>query len=410
MADSSASASHALAIQPILNGSLEHIADQILYRARAEDSQAEIASALQASTRVAFSAVYEIGLERLVGERTLLLTAPDLWVSQPEHIPVPADHLLLELPATVLADSSAPDAMARLQDKGFRLCLREQDFCRLSRPLLRPVDVIRSDIRQRQQPPADPGWMQSESLHLASFIENSDQLSIAQAAGFDWFQGFVFSLPVVIGQTPRQRKSNSHVEYRLLGLLASDDAPQKEIEALLAQHPSLAAVIMKQANSAALRRQGGAVDALSQALGLIGVARLRALVASFMVSSDDPIRSMQARQLLVRAGMASDLAERIASIPSDVAFTLALFSRLDVFEGQPLNELIRDLPFSSVARDALLERQGDLGRFLTLMDQFESGQIDQFSATALEMLNESFIKANCWADQWLTAVAGDNGV
>jgi EAL and modified HD-GYP domain-containing signal transduction protein len=132
----------------------------------------------------------------------------------------------------------------------------------------------------------------------------------------------------------------------------------------------------------------------------IGSERLRTLISTFMLSSNEPIRALQARQLLVRAGMASNLAERIASVSSRIAFSIGLFSRLDAFEGQPMEELVRDLPLSEEIRRALIHRDGELGKLLRVLDDFEAGQVDKFGGKALSMLNEDYLRACAWADQW----------
>jgi EAL and modified HD-GYP domain-containing signal transduction protein len=400
-------AGYGIALQPLCNRGLEHIGDKLLYRDSAMAKQANVQDALLASARACASVMFDIGLHELVDDRFLLCTIPEEWFFNPQSILYPPDQVILEVVDSVWEHDQAPAGLARLQEAGFKVVVDAAQAESLKARLVNPPDIIKTDFRESQSPNPAFESAASRPLQMATFIETSEQLQQARQAGFDWLQGFVFSLPVVIPQTTHRRSGNRAVELQLLAQLSDDDCSLPELEPLLAQHPNLAVVVLRQANSAAFAPRSRSIETLGEAVMRIGSERLRTLISTFMLSSNEPIRALQARQLLVRAAMASNIAERIASISSRIAFSIGLFSRLDAFEGQSMEELVRDLPLSGDIRRALIHRDGELGKLLKVLDDFEAGQVDKFGQKTLSMLNEDYLRACAWADQWFRDDSGE---
>ncbi|MEE4297000.1 MAG: HDOD domain-containing protein [Wenzhouxiangella sp.] len=394
---------HGIALQPICDGALRHVGDKLLYRESSTAQAANVNDALLATARACSSVLFDIGLPQLVGDRFLLCTIPDEWLHDPEAILYPPEQTILEFADDALKTPEAAKAVARLQSLGFRIAMDAGAYAACRQQLAAPPDVIKTDFRKSQTRSAGdvPASSGSGPVEMATFIETAEQLEQARSAGFDWLQGFVFSLPVVIPKTTHKRSGNRAVELQLLAELAHEDFSLRQLEPLLAQHPSLATLLLRQANSAALGPRGRTIETLSEAMMRIGAQRMRTLVSTFMLSSNDPIRSIQARGLLVRAAMASNVAERIASISAPVAFSVGFFSRLDVFEGQPMEDLVRGLPLSTPVTRALTHGEGELGKLLRILDEFESGRTSGLGEPAISMLNEDYLRATAWADSWL---------
>ena len=78
----------------------------------------------------------------------------------------------------------------------------------------------------------------------------------------------------------------------------------------------------------------------------------------------------------------------------------SLFSNLDALMDQPLNEMIKPLPFSEDIKSALIDHQGNLGHLLKCTVAYEAGDWDNVSCTGL---NDSDIKS-CYLEslQWAT--------
>lgn len=392
---------YGIALQPVCDSELRHVADKLLYRESPLANRANVQDAILATSRSSATALFEIGLQDLVGDRSLLCAIPKQWVLEPDLILYPPEQIILEIPQGEFSSTRCWAAVRELQNRGYRIALDREIVCRPEINTLSQVDVVKTDFRRHQTPLVLPAWGEAPPIQLAGFLETSDQLDQARKAGFDWLQGFVFSLPVMVKRAARRRSGNRVVEIQLLAMLADENLEFHDLEPLVAQHPSLATRLLRQVNSAAFARLRTPINTLSEALVRLGTQNIRMLISSFIISSDDPIRSFQARELLIRAAMASNVAERVASVSPSVAFSVGLFSELHLFEGQSMDELVQDLPFSDEIQSALLKREGELGKLLRILDAFQSAELQGLADHTISMLNEDYLRAVTWADSWL---------
>jgi EAL and modified HD-GYP domain-containing signal transduction protein len=104
-----------------------------------------------------------------------------------------------------------------------------------------------------------------------------------------------------------------------------------------------------------------------------------------------------------------ELLAEASGIPDvDRAFLVGLFSVLDAMLERPMEQILRSLPLAPDIVDAVLRRQGDLGRILRGVIEYEKRNWD--AAYAAIQLNESLIqdayrKAVAWSLTTLTGLA-----
>ena len=70
-------------------------------------------------------------------------------------------------------------------------------------------------------------------------------------------------------------------------------------------------------------------------------------------------------ELLGRAGTCPETPETL--------YTLGLFSALDAVLDLPMDTIVRKLPLSAGVADALIDRSGHLGNYLSLVELYERG-------------------------------------
>lgn len=404
MTEASNDPAYCIALQPVCDRGLKHVADKLLYRANAEAGAAVIADPLRATMRSFYSAVYELGMKQLVGERLLLFTAPLEWVEKMALFQLPSEQLIAELP---LSSTSRPfdlDILNRLREKGYGIAVDADAFDLVDELAPDAVDLIKIDVRRADAEQLKARFAGRGARLMATFVEDQQALDDARACGFDWYQGFVFSPPFQVRHSKRKRFSNRGVELQILAELASTEMDVDRLESALAQHPDFCMLLLKQVNAAAFARGERRVESLRESIIILGQERIKTLAAILLLSQNDEVKEIQIRTLLTRAAMARRVAERVRSLDPALAFTLGLFSRLDALEQMPLEDLIDGLPFSSSVRDALLAREGEMGRLLDLLDAYEFGEIEQLSPSVLVKLNDDFVHAAAWAEKWMVRI------
>ncbi len=392
---------YCIALQPICDRALHHVADKLLYRSHCGADVASIDDPFLATIRSYSTAIYEVGIENLVGERMLLFTAPLEWIEKTGFFELPVEQLFAELTLDFFESPTALDAIQRLRAIGYSIAVQQSVFERYPEIPTHLIDLVKIDSR-RPDTLALAARFKGQGLCLmATFVEDQATLDRVRAAEFDWFMGFVFLPPMQVRESGRKRRSNRAVELRLLAELSSNEIQFEQLEALLAQHPHFCVLLFAQVNSAAFARGHRRIESLHEAVVRLGLERIKTIASFLLLSRNDPIKAVQVRMLLNRAALAARIARRVRSIDPQTAFTLGLFSRLDAFEGVPMPALLQGMPFSVPMQQALLERGGEMGRLLAVLDAHESGDVSRLSPAVVATLNEDFVHAVAWTEHWL---------
>ncbi len=388
---------YSIALQPICNASFTHVADELLYRAQAEATHAQIEDPLRETARACAMAFYEVGLHALVGSRLLFFSATREWIDDPDIMPLPKTQLVARVPPALLHEANAEAKLRELHRLGYRFAIDDQTLASWGEGALDAASFLKVDMR-RPEALSLPHRYGREGLSLlAAFVEDRETLEQARQAGFDLFQGYVFSPPNQVKAPDGKPTSNRVAEMQLIAELATQQPSMARLENLLAQHPHLTLLILKQLNSAAYgqRRE---INSLREAILMLGMDRIRSMAAALCLSRNDAIQKVQLREVVIRAATCRNLARRLRNVDDAAAFTLGLLSRLDAMEGRPMAAILEGMPISEQLRSALLLRQGDLGQLLVVVERFEAGLYLGKSDRLVSMLNEAYVKAVAWAE------------
>ncbi|NOG31151.1 HDOD domain-containing protein [Halomonas sp. TBZ9] len=189
---------------------------------------------------------------------------------------------------------------------------------------------------------------------------------------------------------------------QLLAELALTEPDHARLESLLAQHPHLCNLVFRQLNSAAHANLVRPISSLREAIQLLGTQRLTSMAAALSLSRNDPVQRLQLRQVVIRAGVCRQIAKRLKDINESTAFTLGLLSLIGQVEGESMQSMIGSIPLADEVKQALLTREGSLGKLLLLVERFERGELERLSAKIIALLNEDYLAAVAWAETLLS--------
>lgn len=392
---------YCIALQPIFDPDFKHVADELLYRSHDGAVSADITNPLVATARACSAAFYEIGLDALVGSRQLYLNVSEEWLAQPDLLPLPTHQVVIQLP-DACCNLNTVSNLRRAKEQGYTLAATATWALESDKDLLGLIDIICVDVRKdydilRLQ------QLQSQGCQLlAAFIETTESLVKAQADQFDLYQGYFYALPQAIPSQGRgPRKGNRAADMKLLKTLYSADVALQELEHLIVQDPHLCTLLFRQVNSASERRKHS-ISSVSQAIMLLGLDKIRALTATLVLASNEPIKRLLVLQMLIRAQMARQLAVHLNKIDPDMAFTTGLFSMMDQLEGVDLKVILDESAMDKQVKSALLEYKGDLGKLLKIIESFESASLEKRSLKQVEMLNHTYLTSVAWAQEMMT--------
>jgi c-di-GMP-related signal transduction protein len=148
------------------------------------------------------------------------------------------------------------------------------------------------------------------------------------------------------------------------------------------------------------------VTSFSQALMILGRQQLRRwLNLMLFAARQDDVRSpMLLARVAVRARALEMLARArgLDKLTQEQAFMTGMFSLLGVLFGMPLPEVLAPLSLSDAVLGALIERKGELGALLRLVETAEQGNFDSLAAQLDSMqasvadFNAVMVDANRW--------------
>ncbi|GGW36307.1 MULTISPECIES: EAL and HDOD domain-containing protein [Halomonadaceae] len=389
---------YTIAIQPIVNVQLQHVADELLYRGNASAGNAVILDAVQATARACAVAIYEIGLDKLCGQRQLFINASHDWLLNPDLAGLPADQIVIEILEDTQPSEPLTDALRRLKKQGYRLALDDVEPNSANQGLMPFADIVKFDISVGL--PID----MITSLHrqgytlLAERVETHDEFEQCKALGFSLFQGYFYQRPQI--QTTRtQRHSTSRAnQMQLLAQLYSDRVRLPALSTLIARDPYLLNAVFKRANSAGKAAQRPAYKLLD-CVHIIGLKELRTLVSIVMLAGNNPASKVNLINGLTRAFACEALAEQ-RGLDAEEAFIVGLFSRMPVILGIELEVMLQELPLSQSIHKALASYAGALGQLLVDIAACEQGAV--LTSVPAEFMLKAAAEARALMDSQLS--------
>ncbi|WP_329958144.1 HDOD domain-containing protein [Janthinobacterium sp. EB271-G4-3-1] len=273
---------------------------------------------------------------------------------------------IFRLPAQLAGDKQLQKKCRQWRDAGYRILLDGADAG--------PVAAAQVDARALSFDAAGarPALHQLLPLpgpHLAYNIADGGQIAALQELGVSWFAGD-YALQHARQQGEPEDATSRRRLMSLLGLLARD-ADAHELEVPLKQDPALSYHLLKLVNSAAFGFTAP-ITGFSQAITLLGRRQLQRWLQLLLYARQQDDGKIHA--LLPLAAVRAAQMEALCQLrggdreAQDLAFMAGVFSLLDVLLGMPMEEIIATLNLAPEVSAALLERNGELGTLLALVE------------------------------------------
>ena len=358
--------------QPIVDRDGSVVAFELLYRSSRPDHGA--VTGHQMTANVLLGAM-SIGVDQLVGRRTMFCNADRSFLLSETPVMLPADQTVIEVLETVVIDDDVVAACAELVGAGFRLALDDFVWVDGAERLLAMATFVKIDMQALSR---------EEVLELASRcrpygvqmlaekVETEDDVAWARAHGFELFQGYAIARPALV--QGRSIGTSVLTQAKLAATLLTEDLDFEEIEDVLRHEPGLVVQLLQLASIGASRGIRRPVRTVREAMVLLGTARIRQWVALTILNSSgghdtgpDGLATA-----LTRARMCELLARSRGLSEPEFAFTAGLLSSLDLLLGVPADELADTLEISAELKRAAFDRQGEVGDLVSEVMGYEA--------------------------------------
>ena len=392
--------------QPIFDSNLKVIGYELLFRSSNlgafDGTDGDIAT-----SKLINNALMEIGLDEVVGEVPAYINfTKDLIVNGVVEL-LPNDRVVIEILETVEVDQELIDGVKVLAAAGYIIALDDFTFSDEWIPLIELAHIIKIDVMMHaiENVRKQLGHLQGcQAKFLAEKVETQDEYDMLKNEGFDYFQGYFFSKPVVL--SAKELSSDNVSLLRLLAELQKPDVEIKDIEKLISHNVTLSYKLFRYINSAAFAVKAE-VTSIKQIVVYFGIQRLKDWVSLMALSGNQDKPTELIHTGLVRAKMCELIADETDVDDKDSYFVVGLFSILDALLDQPLDVILKQLPLDESINLALLESEGDLGNALRCSLSCEKCDWEEikFSNITLVRLSDMYQEATSWSRQTLSEIS-----
>lgn len=368
-----------LARQPILNRGQRLVGYELLFRDARTAESAEFRNDA-AATATVIAHASELGMGQVVGDQLAFVNVDEVGLMSDFIRFLPHDKVILEILETVEATPEILERIRELKRAGFRFALDDvigetEDVQKLQ-PL---CDVIKVDIKQMK-----PGTLPAlarvlknpQQKLLAEKVETVEEFRQCMDLGFEYFQGYYFARPVILSGkkiSPSQRSV-----LHLLDLLDAD-ASSHEIESMVKHDALITLNLLRLVNTPAVGTRYR-INSVGHALMVLGRRQLRRWLQILLYVKSGGAQEFTSPllQLATTRGKTIELlVEQIKPgqrISADIGFTVGVMSLMDTLFSIHMQELLESVNVLDEVRTALLERAGDYGVLLSLIENIERGR------------------------------------
>ncbi|MBV8467824.1 MAG: EAL domain-containing protein [Burkholderiales bacterium] len=395
--------------QPIVGRNQELVAYELLFRASL-DNQATIANEVAASAAVIQHAFTSLGVQTVLQDKLGFINFSEALLMSDVIEVLPRERVVLEILETVELTPEVVRRCRALKEAGYRLALDDViRFDEAQKAILPLIEVVKLDVLAMERAEIEAVVKAIKPFGvsiLAEKIDNPTQRDFCQDLGCDLFQGYFFARPTILSGRPVQ--PSSMMLLKLLGQVGAD-ADTAELEETLKHAPDLTVLLLRLVNSVAfgLTRK---ISSVRTALTLLGRAQLHRWV-QIMVFALQSGANVASDPLVQTAAVRGRLMENIALMiapgnetMAERAFMVGMLSLIDALFAKPMVEVIEPLNLEESLQDALLQRSGELGEMLRLVEGTEfadsnitTALLARFPRLSLTELNQHQVEAMGWA-------------
>lgn len=395
-----------VARQPIFDRHQRIFGYELLFR-DGVSSVLATATGDEASSRVLANSFWVIGIESITNGRRAFVNFTRNLLLDDSATAFSPRLMAVEIVEDVEPDEKILAACQRLKKAGYLLALDDFVYRQAYDDLIALADIIKVDFlatsvveRKRLVDRLQNGRLR----FLAEKVETHEDFRMALDFGYSYIQGHFLSRPVVL--TGRDIPG---FKLNYLKALYEVNLPEVDIDVLegvIRQDLSLSYKLLRLVNSAHFGLPHK-IRSIRHALMMLGMSEVRkwaSLIALSGLGTDKPTELMV--QSAIRAKFLESLAPHVGlSQQQTDLYLMGLFSLIDAFVDQPMQNVLKELPLEDSAVQALLKQEGDYADIYKLLHLYERAnwkklhQMETQLGLVEDLVPDLYRRAVLWANQ-----------
>lgn len=364
-----------IARQPIFDKDMNVYAYELLYRS-GEGINESTTNGDHKTSEVVFNTLVTMGLDTMLsGSKAFInFTKETINSKLPEMFS--NEILVVELLEDIIPDENFINQCQILKSRGYLLALDDFDSTYIYEEVIEMVDIIKVDFMlttQNERRILVEKYKNNHVRFLAEKVESKEEFDEAIGMGYDYFQGFFFSKPILVSGNDFKTFNSAYA--LILTELNKLEPSYDVLEEIVKKDFSITFKLLKLVNSAAFYSRNR-ITSIKHALTMIGFKELKKWFSLMMVrdaGEDQPKELI--RMSLIRARLAESLLKStIYKKRASEGFLLGLFSMIDVILDRRMVEVIDDLPLEPDIIAALYNEESTFLGILKMIQFYEHGE------------------------------------
>ena len=316
---------------------------------------------------------------------------------------LPKQRIIIEILEDIEPDMEVYNACERLKKAGYTIALDDFFFKDKYRKLLELVDIVKVDFMissEKSRTDITNKLKVYDVELLAEKVETYFDFEQAKKLGYDYFQGYFFSRPVMLKNS--KVEESKLLKLQLISELNSSEFVIENIEKIFRNDPALTIRLFKYLNSSYFSFNSE-IRSIKQAVMLLGQLKLRkwATVLSFAdMISDKPVELFKGS--VFKARFCELLGKNQTKEFQNDLFLLGLLADIDAFFDMSKEDILEDVTINTNIKDVLLDKKNGcfLYKALHLAQSLEYGILEDIDS-AVEDCN---IKSEIIVDAYSAAI------
>ena len=364
-----------IARQPIFDKTKDVYGYELLFR-NSNTSVAYTGTSAESSTAVVLGGLFELGVEKIVGNKKAFVNFNYNSLLSDSIELVDPSTLVIEVLEDVEVDNRLVRRLESLHKEGYRIALDDFVHSVKDYKIIPIADIIKYDLIATPLNTIHDEVMEAlrrKKVLLAEKVETEEEFIEARKMGFQLFQGYFFSKPVIVAGL-KVKKPDISIYRRILNELHSEDPSFQVLSEILETDASVAYRLV---NVVSKKNNHDIQKGLKSALIKMGLTDFERWVHIMMLqdlSVNKPHELI--RTSLIRSKFGELVSYNCGSLyprTSEISL-MCLFSVLDAMLDLTMDEAMKDLSINNDIKDALVRREGPLEPILKLAESYEKGE------------------------------------
>jgi len=389
--------------QPIFDRNMGLYGYELLYRSSSNNFYEGVDQSA-ATASLVHNTFLVMGFDRMIdGTRGFINFNQDLLEKEVPRI-LPKDKVVVEILEDVEANEAVIEACRKLKKDGYKIALDDFIFNRTDfdyAPLIELADIIKIEFlnTDRNEQCKLLNKYKNKILFLAEKVETREEYREAGKMGYELFQGYFFSKPVMI-KSKEIGTLNIHL-VRIMEELQKKEPDFNFITDTVQKDLGLSYKLLTMANSIYYGSKFK-ISNLKMAVVRLGILELRHWVSIMLLRDfeNDENREM-IKTCLLRGKLLSLVSYELKQGDRETDYFLTgILSSIDVILNNDMESILNSMALSEEVKIALLEKKGLLWECLNCIQLYERFEVE----AALEGMAKQDISMHRFMDLYMEAL------